>query len=208
MDRSVASRQVNYRTCREEWAFSGHLRYNTAMMRARAAACAAAVSLIAGCASSTSAGSGGYGATSISTPVPALTTSSRGPSADLEPSVPPSDKVRASTLMRQSADFQRVVGNVPYTVTRYLPGTSGTIPDLRMLFVIVRLARPVTIPVGTPVLTYPGEGEPGYGEPVPLEVARQTYQRSDLEASLLSVGIDMDNHRLLSIARFAEPPGR
>lgn len=95
--------------------------------------------------------------------------------------------------------FARVVAGTDYTLAQFAPGTSGTIPNLRLVFVTVDVVRPIVVPTGVPYLDYPGEGEPGYGQPIPLDQALRTSTTARPGVSSLQVAVDVDGGRVVAI---------
>jgi hypothetical protein len=170
------------------------------------AATAGAILALGGCTAARTADPGGSGPLSPNGPPSSIaTTSSPRPSVDLQPHLPTETARRATAIVHASPLVARVVKHVSYKITQLVFGTSGTIPNLELIYANLDLDQPIEIPAGVPYFDFPSEDEPGYGQPIPLKQALRLSAESQPAVASIQVSVDLDNGRVLAIASWTGP---
>ena len=110
-------------------------------------------------------------------------TGSSGPTT----SAPVSADARlANNVVRTLAAVRVMARHSPYVIARISRGSAGTRPDRRLVVIVLRFERPVSVPAGWPHLRSRSEGDP------PLSPDRATVAYSAPSAPTQSVTIFID----------------
>lgn len=74
-----------------------------------------------------------------------------------------------------------------------------------MIYAVLDLDQPIEVPAGVPYFDFPGEDEPGYGQPIPLKQALRLSVESRPDVASIQASVDLDNGRVLAVVPWTGP---